>query len=196
MFRVRPAFGRRAGQRWGNRGDREHASTRRNDVVGRCRRSGVEDIDIIVWCREGAIASPVRTFSGYPAAATTVVTAAARFHTNGATPANDSPRPTAANTARSELSSSGSNACVSGSPNLQLNSTTFGPVSVNISPAYSNPVNGVPFSRSAVSVGRVSVGRIISRSARSRNSGVSIDTGAYAPIPPVFGPASPSSSRL
>ena len=38
----------------------------------------------------------------------------------------------------------GSTACVSGSPKRQLNSSTFGPAAVIISPAYRTPWNGVP----------------------------------------------------
>lgn len=37
-------------------------------------------------------------------------------------------------------SKSGKITCVSGSPNLQLNSNTLGPLSVIISPAYKTPV--------------------------------------------------------
>ena len=36
--------------------------------------------------------------------------------------------------------------CVSGSPNLALNSITFGPSEVAINPAYNTPINGRPIS--------------------------------------------------
>ena len=40
------------------------------------------------------------------------------------------------------------------------------------------------------------VGRSTSSVMRCISSGVAIETGAYAPIPPVFGPVSPSPIRL
>ncbi len=40
------------------------------------------------------------------------------------------------------------------------------------------------------------VGITISRSTRAWTSGVTTGAGEYAPMPPVFGPSSPSRSRL
>ena len=104
---------------------------------------------------------------------------------------SESPRATATSSSSSDESMSGKIVCVSGSPNRQLNSTTFGPSSVITSPAYNSPLNGDPASRIADSVGL-----IISVIAREMSSGVAMEVGAYAPIPPVFGPKSPSSRRL
>ena len=39
-------------------------------------------------------------------------------------------------------------------------------------------------------------GTMISRMMRACTAGVTTGAGEYAPMPPVFGPASPSSSRL
>jgi hypothetical protein len=86
---------------------------------------------------------------------------------------------------------SGRIAWVSGSPNRQLNSSTFGPRSVSISPAYRTPRYGTPSAAMAVIVRSSTSVRIRSAVAPSTNG-----TGVYAPMPPVFGPASSSPTRL
>jgi len=62
---------------------------------------------------------------------------------------------------------------------------------VSISPAYRRPLKGQPSAASAASVGRKT--RLL---ASATTSAVARDTGAYAPMPPVFGPVSPSPTRL
>ena len=81
--------------------------------------------------------------------------------------------------------------CVSGSPNLTLYSRTFGPSSVIISPVNSTPLNANP-SALMPSI----VGCKISLCTCSIISGGAIEVGAYVPMPPVFGPVSPSPMRL
>ena len=93
--------------------------------------------------------------------------------------------------ANKSLSSSGSTTCVSGSPKRALYSTTFGPSFVSISPTYSTPLNVKP----SAFIAR-SVGSRISRSVRSAMCRVYSGLGANAPMPPVFGPLSPSNTRL
>ena len=94
-----------------------------------------------------------------------------------------------ASSARS-VSSSGSSAWASGSPKRQLNSSSRGPSAVSISPAYSTPMYGVPTAARWSSTGWMNVRGQLGR--RRTGSGA----GAYAPMPPVFGPVSPSPMRL
>ena len=68
---------------------------------------------------------------------------------------------------------------------------TFGPSAVAIRPAYRIPVNGVPSSAIACTVGRTIVSIAV-----STTSWLICGTGLYAPMPPVFGPLSPSKARL
>ncbi len=70
-----------------------------------------------------------------------------------------------------------------------MNSSTRGPSSVTISPAKRQPTNGVPRRASSSSTGWW----IASTSA---SASPSQPTGENAPIPPVFGPVSPSPIRL
>src|SRR5690242_21748234 len=56
---------------------------------------------------------------------------------------------------------SGTIAWVSGSPKRQLNSTTFGPSLVNISPAYNSPANGALRSRGAPFAGLLYAGLML-----------------------------------
>ena len=93
--------------------------------------------------------------------------------------------------ANRSLSSSGRTTCVSGSPKRALYSTTFGPSFVSIKPTYSTPLNVKPSEFIAFSVGIR-----ISFSVRSAISSVYSGLGANAPMPPVFGPLSPSNTRL
>ncbi len=69
---------------------------------------------------------------------------------------------------------------------------TFGaPLRSIISPTYRKPVNGAPSAAMPAMVGRT-----ISSRMRRSTSGVTTGAGEYAPMPPVFGPRSPSSRRL
>mmetsp|Transcript_8397 Transcript_8397/g.21471 ORF Transcript_8397/g.21471 Transcript_8397/m.21471 type:complete len:371 (+) Transcript_8397:1101-2213(+) len=90
---------------------------------------------------------------------------------------------------RSE-SSKGSSTCVSGSPKRQLYSRSMGPSLVSINPPYSTPTYLLSSFASASTV------RCNTSSTSRRSRGVRHGAGAYAPIPPVFGPLSPSSARL
>ena len=83
------------------------------------------------------------------------------------------PSTQASMTSTRSLFKSGSTTCVSGSPNRALNSTTFGPFAVIISPAYKQPLKGRPsfFMPSMV-------GFRISSITRSRISGVMTGAGA------------------
>src|SRR5436305_418140 len=109
------------------------------------------------WMTPGAsaplIGSPVRGVPGYPAAATTTVTADPARQTSGGCSAS---RPVAAaySSPASGVFSNASTAWVSGSPKRQLNSITFGPSAVRTRPTYSSPAKGVPSRRSSPSVGR------------------------------------------
>ena len=76
-----------------------------------------------------------------------------------------------------------------GSPKRALNSSTRGPSSVSIRPANRQPTNGVPRRASSSITGRCTAS---TRASTSSSRG----TGEYAPMPPVFGPVSPSPSRL
>ena len=80
----------------------------------------------------------------------------------------------------------------SGSPKRMLYSTTFGPVGRDHDPAIQD-TRGTPrrAARSSVSVGQIA--RSITSSTISLGTN---GTGVYAPIPPVFGPWSPSNARL
>ena len=79
----------------------------------------------------------------------------------------------------------------SGSPKRALNSIVFTPSSVSINPPYRKPVNGTPSSTMAFAIGFMIV-FIVS----SMICGVMRRTGEYTPIPPVFGPVSPSYAHL
>src|SRR4029079_16598839 len=127
--------------------------------------------------------------SGYaPDASTTVV--AAEEANDGDAP-DRSPADDTASSARRSLSSSGKTTWVSGSPNRQLNSSTLGPSSASMSPAYSSPTNGAPRFASSASTGRCTCSTSASASVAAIPG-----TGAYAPIPPVFGPSSRSNARV
>ena len=81
--------------------------------------------------------------------------------------------------------------CVSGSPKRALNSSTFGPDSVIMRPANSTPWNRRPSAaRPAI------VGTTISCMIRLWPSTLMFVVGETVPMPPVFGPWSPSSARL
>ena len=81
---------------------------------------------------------------------------------------------------------------VSGSPSRQLNSRTSGlPSASTISPAYRNPRYGAPSSRMPAMVGSMTRRMILSCRVSSM-----MEEGEYAPMPPVLGPASPSSLAL
>ena len=87
----------------------------------------------------------------------------------------------------------GRTTCASGSPSRQLNSMTFRPSRVSISPAYRIPTYGHPSAASAATTGSmISVRALRSTSWFQRTP----RGGLYAPIPPVLGPVSPSPTRL
>ena len=88
-------------------------------------------------------------------------------------------------------SSSASTDCVSGSPNRQLNSMTAGPFAVIANPAYSRPEKPLPRRTSSAATGST----ILLTIARYTSAG-SHGSGAYAPMPPVLGPVSPTPTRL
>mmetsp|Transcript_85350 Transcript_85350/g.238224 ORF Transcript_85350/g.238224 Transcript_85350/m.238224 type:complete len:203 (-) Transcript_85350:2531-3139(-) len=94
-------------------------------------------------------------------------------------------------TSKRSQSSSGTMACVSGSPKRQLNSMTTGPSAVSINPAKRQPTNGLPSALSPSTVG-CSTSFVILSSMAASTTGV----GAKAPMPPVLGPWSPSKARL
>ena len=81
--------------------------------------------------------------------------------------------------------------CVSGSPKRALNSSTIGPRAVMIKPQYRMPRNSAPSSRMPATTGRAMWLTSQSRIWSSTSIGVE-----YAPMPPVFGPVSPSPTRL
>ena len=87
--------------------------------------------------------------------------------------------------------SRGKMACVSGSPKRQLNSSTRNPLLVTIKPGKSRPRNMSPLLVRPWSNGCM----IESSNSRSR-SVFQLSAGLTAPMPPVFGPSSPSSARL
>ena len=76
--------------------------------------------------------SPVRGASGYPGAAATTHTAAASTNRGRVT---SLPAATSASRAARSPSKRGRTTWVSGSPKRTLNSSTFGPVAVSMSPA-------------------------------------------------------------
>mmetsp|Transcript_102719 Transcript_102719/g.296940 ORF Transcript_102719/g.296940 Transcript_102719/m.296940 type:complete len:233 (+) Transcript_102719:2170-2868(+) len=88
-------------------------------------------------------------------------------------------------------SNNGRTACVSGSPKRQLNSITIGPSSVIIRPANKQPTKGLP---SALMPSIVGFRMVVLM--RSSISSLTVGVGAKAPMPPVFGPWSPSKIRL
>ena len=96
------------------------------------------------------------------------------------TPASRRARPPRARASRSP-SRRGRIACVSGSPNRQLNSSTRGPSSVSIRPAKRTPTNGAPRRASSASTGTWTGRRALRSPPPSRG------TGENAPMPPVFG---------
>ena len=82
----------------------------------------------------------------------------------------------------------------SGSPNRALNSITIGPVAVFMNWPYRTPQNGEP----SLAMARTTAAMIPSAASRSASvtngrpwSGIE-----YDPMPPVFGPRSPSNARL
>ena len=99
------------------------------------------------------------------------------------------PRPRARRGGRRRAS--GSRDCVSGSPKRQLYSSTRGPSAVSMRPAKSVPVKGRPRAASSSRIGRQ-----VRSTRRSTSSAPRPGTGANEPIPPVFGPRSPSKARL
>src|SRR2546421_6428186 len=68
---------------------------------------------------------------------------------------------------------------------------TLGPSGVSTSPTYSSPENGVPRPRISASTGDTT-----EDITEGTNDGGAHGSGAYAPMPPVFGPVSPSPIRL
>ncbi len=115
---------------------------------------------------------------------------AASGDTPSSTPSRSPPAAAASAGSRSP-SSRGRIDCVSGSPKRALNSSTFGPDSVSISPAKSTPMNGAPRRASSSTTGACTC------STSSATSGApKPGTGENEPMPPVFGPASPSPIRL
>jgi hypothetical protein len=95
--------------------------------------------------------APFSGASGYPRAASTVVTAAPASVRSGD---GGWPRATWYSASVSPEATSGSTAWVSGSPSRQLNSTTQGaPDRSTMRPAYSTPLNGEPRRRSSASTG-------------------------------------------
>src|SRR5512132_4406545 len=133
-----------------------------------------------------AIDEPVSPEAGYPPAAITSVTAASS--TTGSSTCLASPAAAAASASRKLPSRRGSSDCVSGSPKRQLNSSTRGPFSGSITPANSAPRNGESRRASSARTGLW----IVSTSSLTSTPGA----GEYEPIPPVFGPTSPSKARL
>ena len=120
------------------------------------------------------------------AAATTVHDAASR---NVTVCSPSRPRVQARASSARSFSSSGSSACASGSPNRQFHSSSFGPSAVSMRPAKSTPTYGVPAARRASTTGWTNV-------AVSSSTAYGTGAGANAPMPPVFGPVSPSPMRL
>ena len=191
--RRRAVVGERAGllEVVGDAGDAEDAAAVRDQPVAvargarcgrRARRAARPP-----RCRRSA--SPVSLRSGYSPPATTTVTAArgARLEVDPAR----SPAAAPASAPSRSPSSQRRSDCVSGSPNRQLNSSTFGPSAVSISPAKSTPVNGAPRRASSLEHGRVDpvdeLGDLVDAEP---------GTGENDPMPPVFGPVSPSPTRL
>ena len=72
-----------------------------------------------------------------------------------------------------------------------MNSSTFGPASVII-----NPANSTPWKRRPSAARPATVGTITSCMIRLCPSSVRLVVGETVPMPPVFGPLSPSSARL
>ena len=101
-----------------------------------------------------------------------------------------SPAAAAASASSRSPSSRGSSTCVSGSPKRALNSSTRGPSSVSISPAKRHADERRAAARELVDAR--AGGSASTSSAASSSHG----TGEYAPMPPVFGPSSPSPARL
>ncbi len=81
--------------------------------------------------------------------------------------------------------------CVSGSPKRALNSSTFGPDSVIMRPA-----KRTPWKRRPSAARPATVGTTISCMIRLWPSRLMFVVGETVPMPPVFGPLSPSSARL
>ena len=88
-------------------------------------------------------------------------------------------------------SSRGSVTCASGSPNRALYSSTLQPPRVRMSPAKMTPRYGVPRRTRARAIGAMS-----SSARPCASPSGSTPVGENAPMPPVFGPVSPSPTRL
>src|SRR5690625_4951243 len=128
--------------------------------------------------------------AGYPSEAITTFTAHLSCHSNAGISANF-PVAAACKTPASGVRNRAKTTCVSGSPNRALNSMTRGPLDVSASPQYTTPTNGVPRRRISSTVGWATCATTCS----TRFAGAH-GRGEYAPIPPVFGPASLSKARL
>ena len=117
-----------------NAGDREHASAGGDErAVGTLLGPGVKDEDVARQRRK-VDAAPMRGAPGIPARRAPSSPRRARRQI-GCRPTACPPRAMVNIASAIESSSdiAGSTACVSGSPNRQLNSTTFGPSAVSIS---------------------------------------------------------------
>ena len=112
------------------------------------------------------------------------------------TRARSSPSPPAHDTrssvSRRSLRSRGSTACVSGSPKRQLNSSTFGPVGRQHQAGIEDAAVGRAAPRERVDD---RAGERVSTISAQRSASMP-GTGEKLPIPPVFGPSSPSPIRL
>src|SRR5207247_10563727 len=97
-------------------------------------------------------------------------------------------------TSRKSVSRIGKTFIDSGSANRTLYSKSFGPSFVAMKPPYRMPLNGVP--RAAIA----STVFVIVSSERTKSSfvrkGKRWSASLYEPMPPVFGPLSPSYARL
>src|SRR5690625_4702905 len=128
--------------------------------------------------------------AGYPSEAITTFTAHLSCHSNAGSAAKF-PVAAACNSPANGVRNRAKTTCVSGSPNRALNSMTRGPLDVSASPQYTTPTNGVPRRRISSTVGWATCATTCcAKSAGAQGSG------EYAPIPPVFGPASLSKARL
>ena len=158
----------------------------------RARRPGVEHEHVLHASRPTAVpksAARSARMRDSPREASTTPTCGSGLNAIGA----PSSAPSAAAARRGARSSAiiGITTCASGSPNRTLNSITFGPSQVSISPAYRNPRYSCPSARSPATTGSTT-----SRMMRACIAASTSGLGAKAPIPPVFGPSSPSNDAL
>ena len=176
-------------QRFAQCGDRDYASAGSNNIAIHLAGSGVKQMHIVKRRRFGQSRDLPASFVFLR------ITTRGEHHRHRCSLVPfDRPRDPAFRRSSPRAVSSKSDfkrgrmTCVSGSPNRQLNSRTRGPSAVTMRPGKSNPRKITPLFVQAIQQGT----HDLAIKLRLRRSRSKLSAGLNAPMPPVFGPASPS----